>query len=144
MKRLLTTIVGLCVAVTAATPAFAGLGFHAGGSIDPDMFLVGLRFKSHPIQESIFIVPNAEVGFGDVTMVAGNLDAYYALKTDSDLSPYLGGGLSLNWFDFDGGSDTEFGGCILGGIYLKPTLFLEAKLGLGDVPDWKFIIGWNK
>jgi opacity protein-like surface antigen len=144
MCRLRILVVGLILAVTASTPAFAGLGFHAGAAVDPDMFLLGLRFKSHPIQESIFIVPNAEVGFGDVTMVAGNLDAYYSIKTSSDLSPYLGGGLSLNWFDYDGGSNTEFGGCILGGIYLKPTVFFETKLGLGDVPDWKFIIGWNK
>lgn len=81
---------------------------------------------------------------GDVTMLAGNLDGYYSFKTSSDLRPYVGGGITLNWFDFDGGSDTEFGGSILGGIYVKPTLFFETKYGLGAVPDWKFYVGWNK
>jgi hypothetical protein len=41
-------------------------------------------------------------------------------------------------------SDTEVGGSILGGIYLKPEVFLEAKIGLGDVPDWKIYVGWNR
>ena len=125
-------------------PAFAGLGFHAGGSIDPDDFLIGVRFRSRPLAEAIYVVPNVEAGFGDVTMIAGNLDGYYAFKTSSELRPYIGGGITLNWFDFDGGSDTEFGGSILGGIYIKPAVFFETKYGLGDVPDWKFIVGWNK
>lgn len=134
----------MALAATAATPAFAGLGLHAGMSIDPDDFLIGVRFKSHPLAESIYIVPSAEVGFGDVTMIAGNLDGQYVFKTSSELKPYAGAGLTINWFDFDGGSDTEFGGSILGGIYLKPEVFFEAKIGLGDVPDWKLVVGWNR
>ena len=144
MKRSMrVSLVALLLVVTAA-PAFADIGFHAGASIDPDDFLFGLRFKSHPIEEAIFIVPSVEVGFGDVTMVAGNLDLHYYFPTDHKLAPYIGGGLTLNWFDFDGGSDTEFGGSILGGISLTPKFFFEAKLGLGDVPDAKLVVGWNR
>ena len=144
MKRLGLGVAAMILVIAATTPAFAGLGFHLGASIDPDDFLIGVRFKSHPLAESIFIVPNVEVGFGDVTMVNGNLDAYYSLKTSSDLAPYIGGGLTLAWYDFDGGSDTEFGGSILGGVYINPKVFFEAKLGLGDVPDWRLVVGWNQ
>ncbi|HEX5133531.1 MAG TPA: hypothetical protein VFX92_13730, partial [Candidatus Krumholzibacteria bacterium] len=117
------------LAVFAATPAFAGLGLHAGFSIDPDDFLIGARFKSHPIEERIHFLPIVEVGFGDITMVAGSLDAHYVFKTDSKYAPYAGGGITLNWFDYDGGSDTKFGGSILGGMQLSPKFFAEAKIG---------------
>jgi hypothetical protein len=43
----------------------------------------------------------------------------------------VGGGLTLNWFDFDGGSNTELGGSILGGLYIIEKFFFEAKIGLG-------------
>ncbi|HEX5131619.1 MAG TPA: hypothetical protein VFX92_03930, partial [Candidatus Krumholzibacteria bacterium] len=61
----------------------------------------------------------------------------------SKYAPYAGGGITLNWFDYDGGSDTKFGGSILGGMQLSPKFFAEAKIGLGDVPDWKFVLGWE-
>jgi hypothetical protein len=41
-------------------------------------------------------------------------------------------------------SDTEFGGSILGGIQVNEKFYFETKLGLGDVPDWKFVLGWGK
>lgn len=130
----------LAILATATTSALAGIGLQAGMSVDPDDFLIGLRFRSHPLGESFYLVPNVDAGFGDITMIAGNLDAHYHFKTSSKLQPYLGGGASLVWYDFDGGSNTEFGGSVLGGIMLSPKLGLEAKLGLGDVPDWKFLL----
>jgi len=144
MHRLMRFSIVTLLLVAAATPAFAGLGLQAGASVNPDDFIFGIRFKSHPLAESIFIVPSVEVGFGDVTMIAGNLDAHYKFKTSSKYAPYIGGGITLNWFDFDGGSDTEFGGSILGGIQLNDRFFFETKVGLGDVPDWKFLIGWER
>lgn len=49
--------------------------------------------------------------------------------------------VAITWFDNDDNSETDLGGSILGGIMLTPKFFLEAKLGLGDVPDWKFYVG---
>lgn len=143
MNRMMRFSVVSLFLVAAATPAFAGLGLQAGGSVNPDDFLFGVRFKTHPLAESIFVVPSVEVGFGDVTMIAGNLDGHYKFKTDSKYAPYVGAGITLNWFDFDGGSDTEFGGSILGGVQLNEKFFFETKVGLGDVPDWKFLLGWE-
>jgi hypothetical protein len=134
--------VALFMSAATSTAFAAGVGFHAGMSIDPDDVLIGVRWKSDPIEESIYIVPSAEVGFGDITMIAGNVDAHYQFKTSSDLVPYAGLGLTVNWFDFDGGSDTEVGGAILGGVYFNPKWFFEAKIGLGDVPDAKLLVGF--
>ena len=129
----------LATLATTTTSALAGVGLQAGMSVNPDDFIVGLHFKSHPLGQSFYLVPSADAGFGDVTMLSGNMDAHYQFKTSSDLRPYIGGGVSLVWYDFDGGSNTEFGGSVLGGIMITPQIGLEAKLGLGDVPDWKFL-----
>ena len=144
MKRMVRCVVVALLLSTVTVPAFAGLGFHTGASIDPDDFLAALRFSSHPIKDAFFVVPNVEFGFGDVTMISGNLDGNFKLKTESKWQPYLGGGATLVWYDFDGGSDTEFGGSLLGGVQLNSKWFFETKFGLGDVPEWKFVIGFEK
>ena len=144
MRRfgLLGTLFAMLVAF--ASPAFAGVGLHAGMSLDPDDFLIGVHFKSKPMAENLSLVPSIEAGFGDVTMVAGNLDLHYDLQTGSKTRPYLGGGITLNWFDLEDGSETDFGGSILGGLSLSEKYFLETKFGLGDVPDWKIYVGIHK
>ena len=145
MKRIILLAVAV-LAVFASTvgPAFAGVGLQAGLSHNPDDFLVGVHFKSSALDKNLYFVPSVEAGFGDVTMIAGNADLHYVFQTDSKLAPYAGGGFTVNWFDNDGGSDTEFGGSLLGGINITPKIYLEAKAGLGDVPDWKLLLGWNR
>ena len=143
MRRLWISSFLTLALIAFAAPAFAGAGLHFGLTVNPDDFLLGLHFESKPVAPSVTLVPSAEVGFGDATMVAGNLDLHYTFKTQSDLRPYAGGGITLNWFDFDGGSETDFGGSILAGIALSSKYFLEGKVGLGDVPDWKFYVGMH-
>lgn len=144
MNRLLVSTIAVVVfAITTTTPTLAGVGLQTGLSLDPDDFIIGAHWRSKPLGESLYWVPSVEVGFGDVTMIAGNVDLHYQFNTESKLSPYAGGGLTINWFDFDGGSDTEFGGSLLGGIQLNQSMFFETKVGLGDVPDWKFLVGWH-
>lgn len=141
MRRISVFSILTVVVIVFAAPAFAGAGVHLGMTVNPDDFLVGLHFKSSPMAEDLSLVPSVEAGFGDVTMIGGNLDLHYDLNAKSDLSPYLGGGLTLNWFDYEGGSDTQFGGSFLGGISLNSKFFFEAKVGIGDVPDWKLYVG---
>lgn len=141
MRRMFVFPLALLALLAFAAPAFAGVGLHGGFSVDPDDFLIGVHFQSKPVAEDLRFVPSAEVGFGDVTMIAGNADLHYMFKTSSSKKPYAGAGFTINWFDFEGDSETDFGGSILGGLSLNEKYFLEAKVGLGDVPDWKFIIG---
>jgi len=136
-------VISLFLVGAVVSPVFAGIGLQAGASINPDDFIIGLHWKM-PLQESLVLVPSVEAGFGDATMVAGNADLHYNFQTKSKLAPYLGGGLTLNWFDFDAGSETDFGGSILGGIQLSKKIYFETKVGLGDVPDWKLLLGWNR
>jgi len=144
MKRLpVLTIVVVILALASTTPALAGVGIQTGLSLSPDDFVIGLHWQSKPLGESLYWVPSVEAGFGDATMVAGNVDLHYVFKTKSKLAPYAGGGVTLNWFDFDSGSETDFGGSLLGGIQLNAKMFFETKLGLGDTPDWKFLVGWH-
>ena len=144
MHRLIRFSLFTLLLVCAASPTFAaGWGLYAGASIDPDDFIFGVEYETEPVAEHITIVPSGEVGFGDVTMLAANLDGHFNFPTDSKYAPYAGAGLTLNYFDFDGGSNTEFGGSILGGIHLNEKFYFEAKVGLGDVPDAKFVIGWH-
>ena len=143
MNRLMVfALMALVLLTAAAAPAVASVGLRAGLSLSPDDFLVGVHFKTDALAENLRFVPSVEAGFGDVTMIAGNADLHYVFKTKSKLAPYAGGGLTINWFDNDGGSDTEVGGSFLGGIQLTPKMFFEAKLGLGDVPNAKFVVGW--
>jgi hypothetical protein len=144
MRRLGVSSLLTLALLILAVPAFAGPGIHAGMSLDPDDFLIGLHFKSRPMAENLTLVPSIEAGFGDITWVAGNLDLHYDLPTDSNFDPYLGAGITLNWFDFEPEGETEFGGSILGGITLNERFFFEAKAGLGDVPDWKFYVGAHR
>ena len=141
MRRTGLMLAAVFALLVFAAPAFAGVGLHGGFSLDPDDVLIGVHFQSKPVAEDLRFVPSVEVGFGDVTMIAGNADLHYQFNTSSARKPFLGGGFTVNWFDTDGDDDIEFGGSILGGLALNEKYFVEAKIGLGDVPDWKFLIG---
>ena len=143
MNLFRSAFLALVVVAICASPALAGVGLQAGLSLSPDDFIAGVHWKSSPLAEQLYLVPSVEAGFGDATMIAGNLDLHYQFKTKSKLAPYAGGGLTVNWFDFDEGSETDVGGSFLGGIALSPKIYFETKVGLGDVPDWKFLLGWH-
>lgn len=83
MRRFAVVSFLMLALIALAAPALAGVGVHAGLTVNPDDFLVGLHFQSRAVAERLSMVPSVEAGFG----------------------------------------------------------FLEAKLGLGDVPDWKFYVG---
>ena len=152
MKTRWAVLAGIVLVAIALVPhpAAAGdIGLRAGFSLDPDDFVIGGHYRSPPIAEYLYFVPSAEVGFGDVTMLAFNGDLHYLFETSSRLRPYVGPGMTINWFDAEGpsNSETDVGGGILGGLMLGQTkhgrVFFEVKFGLGDVPDAKFLVGWN-
>jgi opacity protein-like surface antigen len=147
MRRILPFMILAAVTTAAAVPAQAGLtgaGLQIGWSTNPDNFLVGFHYNARPMGEELDLVPSLDFGFGDVTMIAPNLDAHYVLKTSSKLRPYIGAGVTFPWYDFDGGSEWQFGGAVIGGVHVNPNIAFEAKLGLGDAPDWKFVFLLHK
>jgi len=149
LQAALTFALAALFSFAGSAPALANsnIGFRTGLALSPDMFIAGIHFRTNPLNENLYFVPSVEGGVGDATMVAGNADLQYQFKTKSKLRPYAGGGLTLNWFHDDGEDETDVGGSILGGISLGETsfgsMFLEGKLGLGNVPDVKIVVGWN-
>jgi hypothetical protein len=163
MKRtiLLTTVVCvLCVAATTQADAVNRIGFQGWGprlglTINPDQFHFGGHLDLGYFAEHIRFQPNLEIGFGDnVRLVAVNFEADYRFASRWDVwTPYLGGGLGINIYDWNsnhhahGSSSTDLGVNMVGGIERGLSngdrFFIEAKLGLADSPDFKATIGWT-
>ena len=147
---LVTAAVLGCLTLASAAHAEVYGGLRAGFSSSPDQFLVGGQLELSPVAENCYIIPSGEAGFGDnATTLSFNGDFQYRFETHGDVRPYAGGGLMVYYFNLDnGGSDTNLGADILGGIYFnrntRNPMFVDVKLGLTDeIPDWKFIFGLN-
>ena len=91
MRQILRFAILAVVLTAAAVPAHAagltGAGLQLGWSNSPDNFLAGFHYNARPMGEELDLVPSLDFGFGDVTMIAPNLDAHYVLKTSSKLKP---------------------------------------------------------
>ena len=150
-RGLLVSLVALsCLACVSIAHADVSGGLRVGFSSSPDQFLVGGQLELPPVAHNLYIVPSGEVGFGDhATTLSFNGDLQYRFVVHSEVRPYAGGGLAVYYVNVDGGgSDTNLGADILGGVFFNQNssnpMFVEAKLGLTDeVPDWKFIYGIN-
>jgi hypothetical protein len=95
--------------------------------------------------------PGFEVGFGSDRIVAMiHVDAFYLFET-SGWSPYLGGGLGIGIISRDRGNNgdddvnVEAGVNLAGGFEWGEAnkYMLEARVGIGDIPDFKLTIGLN-
>lgn len=134
----------------STTSAQTSWGPRAGFSLSPDQFVVGFHAMI-PVGSGLYVVPSGDVGFGDSSFTWSlNGDLQYRFSTSGSVKPFIGGGVTYFNLDPDTeGVDTfsEFGGGILGGVWLNTNgstpFFLEGKVGLGDVPDFKFMAGLN-
>lgn len=151
----------LAVALTlfclAGTPAWAqrSAGFHgwgprAGVTINPDQFHLGAHFDLGDLAPRFMLLPNAEIGFGNgVTVLAPMFEVDYRFYDHwGSWNPYVGAGIGPVFAFYDGGSNTDLGITLQGGIARqlssKPGfMFFELKVGLVDYPDAKFTVGWN-
>lgn len=130
---------------------FRGWGPRVGLTFQPDQFHFGAHLDFGNFGNHVRFQPNVEIGFGDgLTLFAINAEAAYRFAERWDVwTPYLGGGIGAFMYSADGGggSDTQFGASILGGIEKGLAnghrFFIEAKLGLADAPDAKATVGWT-
>jgi hypothetical protein len=134
---------------------FRGWGPRVGLTMDPDQVHIGAHMDYGVFGPRVRFQPNIEAGFGDnITLIAFNFEAAYRFRDRWDAwTPYLGGGIGLDWWNYDDNfpgnndSDTDLGASILGGIERGLSngnrFFVEAKLGLSDAPDAKFTVGWT-
>jgi len=137
---------GLTGAIAAA-PAQAQVapGVQAGISLDPDQFYFGGHIETSPLVDRLRFRPSVDIGLGDdTTLVAGNFDFTYTFRARSGWNLYVGGGPTINWYDFDNGdSDTEGGFNFIVGAKQSGRLFFELKVGLEGSPDLKFGVGYT-
>ena len=130
----------------AATPARAQAraGVQGGLSLDPDQVFFGGHIETSPLVDRLRFRPNVDIGLGDnLTLIAFNFDFTYAFTAGRPWNLYAGAGPSINWFDFDGGSQTDGGFNILVGAKNRDGMFFEMKVGMVDSPDLKFGVGYT-
>jgi hypothetical protein len=126
-----------------------GFGLRGGFGIDPDQLVIGGQFALGQKAGIARIVPSIDLGFFDnVTSFAFNGDFLFQLNVeDSDFTLYGGGGPTLAFYDYDGGSQWEFGITVVGGTSLPIKLAqgtnIELRLGIGDIPDFRLLFVVN-
>ncbi len=155
LKRIVVFAALLAVPATVQAASF---GPRFGFSADPDQVVVGGQMMFPEVAENLSFDPSLELGFGDdLTILSLNFDLHYHFDiSGSNWRPYAGGGATISFISFDDDdfpgngdddSETEAGGGLVVGASV-PTrggdrFFGELKIGLGDVPDFKMMVGWN-
>ena len=134
-------------------PVATAWGPRLGFSSGPDQFVVGAQLDFGEVAPDFTITPNVELGVGDnTTSFAINGDMHYHFRIQNSLwRPYVGGGIGITHFSVDTPrgdfSDTDVGAAAIVGA-IVPTqsgsrFFVEGKIGLGDIADFKMLVGWN-
>ena len=150
MRRVLwcTCLMLLAPAAHAATADLGGWGPRIGFSSSPDQLVFGGQLAVDGIAPDVTFDPSLELGFGDdETTIALNFDGHYHFK-GARWRPYAGVGVGILFENPDpGDSDTVVGGSVIIGAGVPASagsrFFSELKLGIGDAPDLKFMVGWN-
>ena len=129
-----------------------GFGVRGGVTIDPDQVHIGMHINAGRFAERVRFQPSFELGFGgNRTVGAINIDALYTFDPRPWI-PYLGGGLGISLIhrdsgpgDGDGDLDAGAGLNLIGGFEwgTDNSYMLEARAGVGDIPDFKLTVGIN-
>jgi hypothetical protein len=125
-----------------------GVGVRAGFGLQPDQFVAGVQAVMGKIANVVRFAPSADVGFGDnVTVLTLNPDfrlAFSPPKSDAIFYGQVGPTIAL----IDpkhGDGDTEIGLTLSGGLNFPMgtgNLYtLEARIGIGDIPDIRVLFG---
>lgn len=124
-------------------------GLRGGYSSNPDQFVIGLQSIMGKTLGFARFAPSIDVGFGDnqtTLLLNGDLRIISLSPPSSNSSFYAGFGPNLAWFKFKNiDSDTEVGLSLFGGLTLpmgrSNRYNLEARYGIGDMPDFKILLG---
>ncbi|HKQ57430.1 MAG TPA: hypothetical protein VJY35_06145 [Candidatus Eisenbacteria bacterium] len=128
----------LLLVIPAASHAFGLTGWGGKvGIIDPEGGSTGPVFSAHLEYDqpgsAWHLLPS--VTFWDSNRLSGlgaNFDMYYHFVSEGSASPYLGGGVGVNHYSFDGANDgtTRLGANLFGGLRFPMNtghLFLEGR-----------------
>ena len=155
LRRSLFALVLLAVLpVASSASSFTAFGPQLGFSSGPDQVVVGGHLQWGDVAPQLDFVPSIDLGFGDNrTLVSVNGDFHYRIDTKTQWQPYAGGGIGIHFISFDNpgpgrdNSVTRAGGCFIAGADVATKghsrFFAELKLGLGDSPNFKAMVGWS-
>jgi hypothetical protein len=125
------------------------IGFRGGVTIDPDQANIGLMGYTS-IAPNVRLQPNIDLGFGGrLTVLSFGAEVVYVIPTqDESFIPYFGGGPGIAVVRQGGTvstTDTHVGfnfaaGAAISAPNFRPIL-IEAKVGLGDLPGLKVVVG---
>jgi opacity protein-like surface antigen len=129
------------------------IGPRVGFSSGPDQFVFGGQWMASEVADHLTFDPAVEIGVGDNRTLLGlDFDLHYHFETSSPWRPYAGAGATLQVVNYDQDhfdhrdSDTQAGGALIMGADTATRagnrFFGELKLGLGDAPDLKLMVGW--
>jgi hypothetical protein len=97
MTRTLALLAGLVALLTATAASAQGVGFVAGGTIDPEQFYAGTFFETPSIGGSIHIRPGIDGSWGQgVSIAAINVDIITRGQIGSGWQFYTGGGPTVS------------------------------------------------
>ncbi len=122
---------------------FKGWGVRGGVTVNPDQFHVGAHINAGTFAPKVRFQPYFDIGFGNnVTVGTVNLDAFYLISAKG-WQPYVGGGLCVAFYDYRRHLDVEAGLNLVAGFEwgTHRKLILEARAGVGDIPDLKVSVG---
>lgn len=129
------------LAQESASKGASGLGFglKAGFGLSPTQFVLGGQVSLGKSLGIFRVVPNAHVGIGDNTTFDVNVDFLARfIAQDSNFGFYGGASPTLVF-----GDNTNFGGNVVVGLQLplipNRATNLEARIGLGKVPDFRLL-----
>ena len=151
VTRTLALLAGLVALLTATAASAQGVGFVAGGTIDPEQFYAGTFFETPSIGGSIHIRPGIDGSWGQgVSIAAINVDIITRGQIGSGWQFYTGGGPTVSILRLsdnglaNGVSDNEVTGgftALFGFIHPKGFL-LEVRYGsAASGPTLKFGAG---
>lgn len=143
--------IGLCALLLTA-PALAvdsqgagrdALGIRAGLGLEPDQFYVGGQAELGPILGPAFFLPGVDIGFGDgdnVTLLNGDFRWYLLPLPGTGVHIYGSAGPTVVV-----SPETDLGLSLAVGIDIpmrgKNRYNLEARFGVGDIPDLRLMFG---
>ncbi|MCU0640266.1 MAG: hypothetical protein MUF59_10430 [Candidatus Krumholzibacteria bacterium] len=154
MKRIFAIMaLAGCLVIAATGATFAGdepgraYGLRVGFGLDPDQFVVGIQTDLGSVYKNVHFVPSIDAGFGDnITSFGLNGDFKMFLPMPkSEAAIYVLAGPTAEFYSFDGETDTEVGLYLGGGVRMgfsdKGWYNLEARIGIGDIPEFRLLLG---
>jgi hypothetical protein len=131
-------------------------GLRGGINLNPDQFNFGAHLDAGRLTSRLRFQPSFELGMGNgVLLLANNLDAHYLFSAKS-FRPYAGGGLGINFVDVTNGMGSSDGldiepilnlvggaewGAPRSGSRAFRRYLIEARIGMGDTPEFKLVAG---